>query len=170
MLLYDVRDDPCRDSASGGQGTDELGRADVKARYCGQTKLYVAAQGYEPVVRSLDTCEVRAIDVALAKASVAVGGGAGAVANRFVEAVASGDTSALRELLLDAATAPMYQTGGLREQGRPYAIRMIATHPGPTTTVDLELLYDSGCRTVWRCLLKRDGASWRVAEIAKVAR
>jgi len=45
---------------------------------------------------------------------------------------------------------------------------MIGSHPGPVTAVDIELLYDTGCRAIWRCLLTFDGSKWHVAEMAPV--
>jgi hypothetical protein len=65
VLLYDIHDEPCRDNASGGQLTDERGEAEVKAPFCGSTKLWVSAEGFEQVIQKLDSCEQRTIQVAL---------------------------------------------------------------------------------------------------------
>jgi hypothetical protein len=168
VLLYDLNDDPCRDSPSGGQGTDSVGQAEVRAHYCGRARLYVSAENFEPVVRVLDTCAAQAIDVVLADAQqpVADGGDAALAALRFVEAILSGNLAATRALLMDPGTAELYLKDGIREDGRPYSVRITKVSSASNATVELELLYDTGCRAHWHFVLKLDRSEWRVLELA----
>jgi hypothetical protein len=69
VLLYGIRDEPCRDNASAGQLTDAQGQAEVTAPSCGSTKLWVTADGFEQVIQKLNSCEQRTIQIALKSAA-----------------------------------------------------------------------------------------------------
>jgi hypothetical protein len=169
VLMYDVDDDPCHDSPSGGQSTNTAGLANVTAHYCGRAKLHVCAKGFEPIARVLDTCAAQEIAITLkaARQPAAHGGGAGAdqAALTFIEAVLSSNLATLRVLLLDPNTAETYLSGGLHDTGQPYAMRVVSVTSQQLTTVDTELLHETGCRIIWRCTLTLDDSTWRIVDM-----
>jgi len=78
----------------------------------------------------------------------------------------SGDGAALRVLLAEPSSAELYVSDDLREGGHPYAMRVTGVTHAAVTAVDIELLYDTGCQSHWRCLLKPQGSEWHVLQLA----
>jgi hypothetical protein len=165
VLLYDSLDDPCEHSASGGQLSSGDGAAHVQTRWCGRAKLVVAAAGYTPVSRELDTCDTHTLRVVLARLPAEptdAADSAVATASAFVAALRAGDKLTLQRLLADANDASLYTGHPMSSHGRQCAVRFVRASRGPETRVEFASYCDTGCHESWVVRVTRHGEEWRV--------
>ena len=170
VLLFDVRDDVCSSGASGGQLTDAGGNAAVNARWCGAAKVVVAANGYSPVTRRLDSCDAKAMVVELARFGPEPVGNEdprALVARELLIALIDRNTSAIQRLLADPTQASLYGARGVFHRERPQAIRFAGlVGEQAETTVQFDFYYEDGCRERWLVRVIRRADEYRVADVS----
>lgn len=168
VLLYDVTDDPCSNSASGGKLSNDTGDAWIEARWCGLAKLVVAARGYTPVTRRFDSCNAKSVIVDLPRFAPEPSGSADLAATtsrEFLSALLARDQAAVERLLADPGGAPLYLTGGVASRGPPESIRFVKMQTGEEPAVQFDLYYENGCRESWFVRLVRRADAYLVAEV-----
>lgn len=171
VLLYAQRDDACTESAHAGQLTDAQGRARVQARWCGQARLVVAANGYQLAERAIDSCSAQRVAVTLEAAPsepTSDDDGPTATARRFVTALQRGEERTVEALLADRNEMSHYRgDGSLRKRGPPALVRPLHVEREEPSFVDLEVTYLRGCVEVWRVFIVAAEAGYRVERVER---
>jgi hypothetical protein len=170
VLLYDVIDDPCSNSASGGKLSNDAGDAWIEARWCGDARLVIAARGYSPVTRRFDSCETKSLIVDLEPSPPEPSGStdpAAGAAREFLAALLARDQAAIERSLADPGSAGLYLTGGVASRGPPESTRFVGIQPGEAPAVQLDLAYENGCRESWVVRLVRRADAYLVTEVTR---
>jgi hypothetical protein len=177
VLLYaGMKTDVCDHGPIGGQGTDAHGEAFVHARGCGEDRLMIAAEGYQPVMRVIDTCatfrDLIFIELKARPQDPQSSDEMVKTARLLMSALNGKAAVPLAPLLADSEDSTLYYEGGRLDSPRAgcemHFVRALPSAADPRVEFAFEC--DDGCRALWQVHMVRQGEEWRVRAITPASK
>jgi len=171
LVTLVIRDEPvCTGGILFFGRTDRAGMLSVHTPACGHARLVVARPGRQTIIRRLDTCETRSLEVVLWPAAPprAPEAPCGKTVHDFLQAWVHHEDETARSLWVH----PSDYT--------PHRLQPTSEKPWATDIAESELedgvcgvrvteFYASGCELAWRFALEQSGDNWRIRWMQDVA-
>lgn len=148
--------------------TEPAGKLWIHTKSCGEVRLVVSRRHRRTVVRKLDTCEVRRLEVVLEPASPARAAGAcGEVAQDFATAWVQLDHERARSFWARPEDYDQHVRPTANEA--PYAIDFGPNEiQGDRCRIQITERNETGCDAAWQLELEQDSGSWRLRSMGYV--